>query len=216
MQHVISAEEAKKVTKGRTPLVPVEYEAAVKALQECTTLDEAKYWDNKADALAAWAKIYRNDQVGRQAKILKLHAYRRMGCLAQELRPSGRKKATGPGTKGVGNAPGAVSILLENGFKEHEARAARKLSFVKDKQFREITDRPNVPSPTTWADRGDLKSKWAVFQNESKFYGMSSFINKNKAAEVARNIDSSDARVARSAIVKVIEWLDEFEQHLPK
>lgn len=56
MNSVITAEQAKKITGGRTPLVPVEYEAAVKSLQACATLDEAKYWSDKSDALAAWAK----------------------------------------------------------------------------------------------------------------------------------------------------------------
>jgi hypothetical protein len=36
MQHVITSDEARKITKGRTPLVPVEYEQACKsALTEC-------------------------------------------------------------------------------------------------------------------------------------------------------------------------------------
>lgn len=49
MQSVISAAEAKKITGGRTPLVPVEYETAITALQACVTLDETKYWSDKAD-----------------------------------------------------------------------------------------------------------------------------------------------------------------------
>src|SRR5208282_4621524 len=84
---VLTKEEAKRITKGRTPLVPVEYETAITALTECAHLDEAKYWDNKADALAAWAKIYHSDECARKAKMLKMHAYRRMGQLAGELRP---------------------------------------------------------------------------------------------------------------------------------
>jgi hypothetical protein len=51
MQQVITAKQARQITGGRTPLVPVVYEDALKALGECLSLDDAKVWDNKADAL---------------------------------------------------------------------------------------------------------------------------------------------------------------------
>ena len=95
MNSVISEEQARQITGGRKPLVPVEYERACTALAECQTIDEAKYWDNKADALAAWAKIYNNDQAGLEAKRLKLHAYRRMGEIAREIIPKGTSGGVG-------------------------------------------------------------------------------------------------------------------------
>lgn len=88
MQQVISAEQARKITGGRTPHVPVEYETAINALVACRSIDEAKYWSDKSDALAAWAKIYHSDKAAREAKALKLWAFRRMGQLAAELRPN--------------------------------------------------------------------------------------------------------------------------------
>lgn len=84
MSTVITEQQARQITGGRKPLVPVEYEAACNALAQCVDLDEAKYWSDKADALAAWAKIYRDDRISAQAKRLKLKAYRRMGELAAE------------------------------------------------------------------------------------------------------------------------------------
>lgn len=51
MKAVISSEQARQITGGRTPLVPVEFETAVKALKACTQIDEAKYWSDKASAL---------------------------------------------------------------------------------------------------------------------------------------------------------------------
>src|ERR1700690_2101621 len=90
MKQVISAEEARKITGGRLPHMPVEYETALQALQECITLEDTKYWSDKADALAVWAKIFHSDDAARKAKQLKLKAFRRMGELARELRPGKR------------------------------------------------------------------------------------------------------------------------------
>src|ERR1700722_7297053 len=84
----------------RTVPMPVEYVEACKALAACVTIDEAKRWADKAEALAAWAKIYRSDEASVQAARLKLHAYRRMGKLAEEIRPlrhiGGQGYALGP------------------------------------------------------------------------------------------------------------------------
>ena len=91
MQQVITAGEARAITKGRAPLVPVEYEEAVKALAKCREIDDAKYWSDKASALAAWAKIYHSPQVMREAKLLKLHAYRHMAELAHAIRDAAGK-----------------------------------------------------------------------------------------------------------------------------
>lgn len=126
MQAVITKAQARAITRGREPHVPVEYEQAVTALQACLTLDETKYWSDRADALAAWAKIYGNDQAGRKAKMLKLHAYRRMGILAAELCPPGSRKM-GVGN-GKGSLPGPRALLESHGLSTAAADAARTLA----------------------------------------------------------------------------------------
>src|ERR1700689_1121318 len=109
MQQVITREQAKQITRGRTPMVPLEYEEAVKALASCLTFDEAKYWSDKASALAAWAKIYHSHEIDRKAKMLRLHAYRRMAELAQDIQKQ--------------NGKGRIrTILEEQGLSVTEAR----------------------------------------------------------------------------------------------
>ena len=108
------------------PAMPVQYEEALKALEACTSLDETTVWSNAADALAAWAQIYRSDEAELKAKRLRLHAYRRMGQLARDLRPPGKMK--GGGYRGCqGKLPGAISLLQEYGLTKRK-RALRTFS----------------------------------------------------------------------------------------
>lgn len=127
------------------PAMPVQYEAALKALDACTSLDETKVWNNAADALAAWAKIYNSDEAELKAKRLRLHAYRRMGQLARELRPPGRMK--GGGHRGCqGKLPGAISLLQEYGLTKTEAGAANFIAQLPGEQFQRVLERPLRPT----------------------------------------------------------------------
>lgn len=71
MKHHITARDALAIERERPQRLPVEYEQAVAALSACCSIDEAKTWSDKADALAAWAKIYRSRDADRQARRLR-------------------------------------------------------------------------------------------------------------------------------------------------
>lgn len=127
------------------PAMPVQYEEALKALEACTSLDETTVWDNAADALEAWAQIYRSDEAELKAKRLRLHAYRRMGQLARDLRPPGKMK--GGGYRGCrGKLPGAISLLQEYGLTKTEAGSANFLAQLPDEQFQRVLERPLRPT----------------------------------------------------------------------
>jgi hypothetical protein len=78
----------------------------------------------------------RNDEVSRKAKMLKLHAYRRMGALAEELNPRRSTKDTGGLTNGhVRVAPRRWLQLAETQMtKDERYQLAQKLT-------RELIDR---------------------------------------------------------------------------
>lgn len=122
--------------------LPVSYTNAVKALTECRDLDEAKEFDDASEALAAWARIYNDDQVGRQAKQLRLHAHRRMGQLAREIAPVKPKK-------GGGRTGGPVAKLKEHGLTRHKAEASNHLGKMSDPEFQILVDADDPPAPTT-------------------------------------------------------------------
>lgn len=219
MQQLITKDTARKILGGRTPHLPVEYETAVKALAECITLDEAKYWDNKADALAAWAKIYHSSEAERKAKMLKLHAYRRMGQLAEELRPTKRGRVAGS----LRNQLGARSLLVENGFTVTQAAAALGMSKVPEHVFNEQLGRqsPNSPGRVSIISRARLnpeasKAHLELLYKTNQFRSFLGYCRGHSARDVASGLTAAEAAYYHKSAQEMIEWLDEFERCLPK
>lgn len=149
MQSVITVEQARKITKGRTPHVPVEYETACKALEACCTLEEGKYWSDKADALAAWAKIYHDTKIERQAKILKLRAYARMGELAKELYPKPVYLGNHRGSRGA-----RTELMERASMSRYDATTAVRLAHVPPEKRKELESLPKIPSPSMVVSSG--------------------------------------------------------------
>lgn len=207
---VITSEQARRITHGRTPLVPVEYEDAVRALAACLTLNESKYWSDKADALAAWARIYRNDDVGLKAKRLKLHAYRRMGEIAAELRPvRGRIQGIG---NGKGSLPGPRSLLKEHGLSVAAADAARTLAALPKRRFNQVLQRPVAPTTIRHLVRDET-----VWHDVSRVsMSMRSVLRRYTPAQVVATMTDIEKTNAAALIVELAEWLDEFERRLRK
>lgn len=218
MNNVLTREQAKQVTGGRTPLLPLEYETACTALEACTTLDEAKYWDNKADALAAWAKIYHNDEAASAARRVKLHAYRRLGELALELKP---KKPDGRGTKGRivkgEGAKGAKSLLKESGMKQVHAEQALFLATQPRKRFDDAIKQERPPTPATFYVTSTKKRSdaWDSLYRGVNGYGMMrilEFIRNNDAASVVARLSPDECAKAKALAVEINEWFDELER----
>lgn len=223
MQSVITEKQARQITGGRKPHVPVEYEEACRQLEACRTLDEAKYWDNKADALAAWAKIYHDNKADREARALKLWAYRRMGELAQDLQP---RHMLGPCK---GSAPGPVALLESHGLSRSKATAARRLAILTTDEVAAIAATPRPPSPThvlpkyrspLFASQGGGKQAFGSHplwrDTWEHISSTMSRIVKTDAAELAASVRPDAVNRVRERLMPLIEWLDKFEQHLPK
>lgn len=212
MQSVITMKDAKRITGGRTPLVPVQYETAIKALTECVTLDDAKIWSDKADALAAWAKIYKSGDAERKARALKLHAYRRMAQLAKELRPT----KTGP------NGDGPAKLLQrEHGFTKQEAACVLAVGNTPEPTFKRAVQAESPPTPnffrrTAGAPNGVQRSytRYAV-RVISDFYR---YAKQNDPVICAESCASeySNPSVIRDQVEFIAGWLDDFERSIPK
>lgn len=217
---VLTSAQARAITRGRAPLVPVEYESAVNALQACLTLDEAKYWNDKADALAAWAKIYHSDEASRKARALKLHAYRRMGILAAELRP--------PNRKDEGRAtPGPLSALMEAGLSRSQATAARVVAKLPPRKFEKAVESERPPAPSSFritSGNENLSESWRTLTGRSlnrtttvnSMSGFACFCRNNDAKALARFLTKDETEQARKIATEIAEWVDDFLTRLPK
>jgi hypothetical protein len=203
----------------REAQLPLQYSEAIRALEKCQTIDESKYWSDRSDALAAWAKIYKDDQVAEEARRLKIHAYKRMGELAAQLRPG----------RGPGHSPGAQALLQEYGLKEAQAHSALTLHRAPEKELNEFITKTRKSASSAMSyrpfkGRGRLpvrvSAAWEnLFGNSgggARLDRLLSFIRKHSARAVAADLTTSEVKKAREVMLEVIEWLDEFEQALPK
>lgn len=216
MTAVITSNQAKQITGGRMPLTPAEYEDAVKALEACTTFDESKYWKDKADALAAWAKIYHDKEVDTWARRLKLRAFRRLGELSIELRPLSTKRR---GWRANGRNPGHVQLMMANGMKRSEAVVASAVAKVPDARFQRALDKPIPPAPSSFIRRhnSETSEKWRMVRESARNpFTCSMFCQSNDPAKFARALTPGESAMARKLAVELSEWLDKFEQALPK
>lgn len=193
--------------------MPVLYREAIAALERCATMDEGKYYADKADALAAWAKIYGSDEDSKAAARLKLKAYARMGQLATELRPN----VVGKREKGVGY-PGPHSLLHEIGLTKSSARAALKLARVDDSTMGVILDAAKTPClSVNQLYKAGISSSWEAFGREPPGGGaFLAFCRRHKADELAKGLVGDEIKKSRAIVGELIEWLDAFEQALPK
>lgn len=208
-------------------ILPVEYTAACRAVAACRTIDESKHWSDKADALAAWAKIYKNEQAAVEAKRLKLHAYRRMSVLADELQP--KKQQLGPHG---GSKPGPRALLLGHGFSREVTKYIRRVGAIPQSTFDEMIRSPKPPGISAASEAGVGHAKQHGRMKSSEAWRRLSightaggvnlrrfitiFCRKNSAKELARSLNPGEVKAVRALLNEAQEWLDELEQYLPK
>lgn len=191
---------------------PVIYEDACKALASCKDIDEAKYYSDKADALGAWAKIYKSDRAALESRRLKLFAFRRMGQLAEEIRPRYSRVSR------HGFAPGPRALLVEKGLSPTNASLARRAASVPEPQFKKLLDAPTCHTPSSLtASMLKCSESWRIFSSAgSAPASWRSFCRRQDAKNLARGMTQDETIKARCIVLEIQEWLDEFERNLPK
>lgn len=141
---LITKENAKAILKGRQPYEIVEYGAAKAAIQLCTTIIETKQWADKADALAAYAKIYHDEQLLRDARKLRVVAGRKMGLLALS------ENHTKLDSRGIVRN-GTCDLLMDSGLPRRHARNVIAVARLTNDTFDRAIDRPIAPTMSTLA-----------------------------------------------------------------
>jgi hypothetical protein len=207
------------VASGQAPLpaipmregpLPVPYKEAVRMLAAVRSLDEALYFDSAADALAAWAKVYQNDEVTQEARALKLHAYRRMGELAQQIDPPQKARHSG----------GPRRALIRYGLKPANATAAANIAKMPAAQFEKAVSAAKPPSPIRLARDTSMRrvsdSYRAFVLNGTSPMGFSSFCRNNPAADLATGLKGDEVAKALAYVAGIRAWCDDFLAALPR
>lgn len=193
--------------------MPVSYKKAIAALADCRKLDDAKTFTDSAEALAVWARIYKDNEAGRQARQLRLHAHRRMGHLARDL-------AKRKGRSGGGSEPGPVALLRKHGLTRHQADAANHLAKMDGDDFETFVNQDVPPAPTSIVRRyRRLKTltTWVLLRERPRTpFACAAYIQKTDPKGLAKSLTDDERDVARNMVDNLIKWLQDFNRALSK
>lgn len=123
------------------------YEEACRAVAAAVSVDEAKDFRDKGEAMRAYAKQAKNKQLEMQAAEIRIRAERRIGELMAAQRDAGmlNRGASAGGEKesprGSYTDPrDKAPTLAEAGIDKHLADRARKFAAIPEREFNDIVD----------------------------------------------------------------------------
>ena len=136
--------------------LPVTYEAAQKALTECQRVDEVKDWADKAAALAAYARMAKNDNLRLMALRIQERATRRMGELLKQI-PSG-SAANLVQHRQDGGVPSATRTQAagDAGLSERQRKTALRVASIPEDQFEAAVESASPPTLSAMASWGTI------------------------------------------------------------
>jgi hypothetical protein len=101
--------------------LPVNYEAAKMALEECVRVDECKEWKDRAAAIASYARQKRDRSLFEKAERIKARATRRLGELINDQAEARNQPIR--------------KVAEESGITPIEASTARAVARIKHRVF---------------------------------------------------------------------------------
>lgn len=136
-----------------TATLPAKYEAAKLAISECNRIDECKDWDDKAQAMASYARQADDKEMEKTAFRIRARAARRCGELYKEI-----EKATGAHLK-----RGVVSPLSRKGVAEavghspDQMKQKIRLANIPAEKFEAQIESESPPTIASLAEQGMAK-----------------------------------------------------------
>lgn len=177
--------------------LPTTYEAAKAALAECERIDECQGWANKAEALAAYARMADDDTLRKLADRIQARAVRRVGELLQQFRPA-------PGTRvdlepRVPGEPRTISELaMDANLSGRQRKTALRIANIPAEEFEAAIESDAPPTVTRLAEMGkQSRSAPEGFKEASRLIGtvrrFAEFCEANAPARVANGVMASEA-----------------------
>ena len=202
---------------------PDNYESAKRALSVCVSIDECKTWADKSAALATYAKEARDESLLIMAKRIRLRAYRRIGELLDEIalparsekdkrRRSGQElreraaEAAGIGTTQASVAVGVARVATYAFESEVESSAPPTPQRLVLKYSQRKTLKSDEPEVFR-----DLRN--ALMWLEKVMRGRNP---RRLAEEALLGTNAHSQSLLKRLVLDAIEWLDAFEQRMPK
>lgn len=200
--------------KNKEVAIPVSYQKAVTAIQECHAIDEAKEWTDKMSALALYYKQSKDETLEKYAKRIKYRAKKRMGELLKQYdaRPNNLLNQKDSDDPLVSQKEVAQSI----GLSERQKKEAVRFANVPEQKFEELIESDNIPTQAEIADLGKKKFKTKP-NNYSKVlsvkYAVKDLIKEMNVKDPIYVLDALDEESKKEMLemIKTVEnWFDTF------
>lgn len=181
------------------PRMPVNYEAAKKALAECVLVDECKEWKDRAAAIASYAAQKRDRSLLDKATRIRARATRRLGELLEVHKPSN-------------------SQLSSLGITASERYQARSVASVPVKKFESHVERtpPTPVSKIAQMGRGavDFDASALIWIATERLRRNTREFPIGTLRQDIANCTPEQRVALRNALLPVHEWFDEIAQAL--
>jgi hypothetical protein len=197
--------------------LPERYENARKAIAECERVDECKDWADKAAAMAAYARMAKDDSLKVMAMRIQARALRRAGLLMQQIAPAhGANQNIQDGT-----VPKVTreSAATEAGLSERQRKSALRIANVPSDEFERSVESDAPPTVTELAQRGiaprsafqpagpDPVDRTLGREALAALSRFAQFCEQHQAEAIANALGGDEATVRRQVAV-VDHWLD--------
>lgn len=201
--------------KNKEVAIPISYQKAVTAIQECHALDEAKDWTDRMSALALYYKQSKDKTLQDYAKRIQYRAKKRMGQILEQYKAKGKRNDLQLDPQKevrLSQKEMAQSIGLSKKQKEEAVQFAN----VPEQIFEELIESDNIPTQAEIAELGKKKSKTKP-NNYAKVlsvkYAMKDLIKEMNDKDPIYVLDALDIDNKKEMLemIKTVEnWFDTF------
>jgi hypothetical protein len=199
--------------------LPQKYEAARTAIAECERIDECKDWADKAAAMAAYARMSKDDSLKVLAIRIQARALRRIGQLQDQI-PRG-DTATRYGQ--VGDHPPVTrsKAAADAGLSEHQRKTALRVAAIPEAEFERQVESASPPTVTKLAEQGKTErdvaaggAPWsAITCPETRdacetLERFARFCQRVEPTGISRAVNADEAEKVRQFIEIADQWFD--------
>jgi hypothetical protein len=211
--------------------LPASYQAAQKALAECSRVDECKDWSDKARALASYARQAKDSTLHNLALRIQSRAQRRMGELLKLVPRGDADGANLAQNRQAGALPPVTrtQVARDAGLSEHQRKTALRIANVPEPDFEAAVESDKPPTVTEMAMRGTATRELArvpdpgpdlspadpalVARAHRWLREFAAFCGAHDPVGIA--LSCGDGDMLRGHVETIDGWLDRFITRLP-
>lgn len=186
--------------------LPFSYEQAKSALSRCTDIDECAAWQNRAVAMASYAKQAGDFTMERMAQRIRLRAILKLGELLAAIPETSGRAAAGQPTR--------ASLMRDAGVRSTLGSRAVAMTRVPLEKREEMIERDPPATISEFERIGrPAKPKLARVDGNRILSGLDGFVRwmrRNPPCDLG-NLPASEIERLRGMIEGAREWLDELQ-----